>query len=184
VKRAFDLVAASLGLVVASPVYLGCLLAVRLSSPGPAVFRQTRVGRGERHFTCYKLRTMYVDTGDRPSHEVGSSSVTPVGKWLRRLKLDEVPQLWNVVKGEMSLVGPRPCLPKQVELVEARRRRGVYAIRPGITGLAQVQGVDMSDPERLATLDAEYLRTMSFGGDLKLILATVTGAGQGDRVGT
>jgi O-antigen biosynthesis protein WbqP len=181
-KRAFDLLAASAGLVVASPIFLACVLAVRLSSPGPAVFRQTRVGQGERPFTCYKLRTMYLDTGDRPSHEVGASSVTPVGKWLRRLKLDEIPQLWNVATGEMSLVGPRPCLPKQVELVEARRRRGVYALRPGITGLAQVQGVDMSDPERLAALDAEYLRTRSFMGDLKLILATVTGAGQGDRV--
>lgn len=183
-KRAFDFAAASAGLVVASPIFLACLLAVRLSSPGPAVFRQTRVGLNERHFTCYKLRTMYLDTGDRPSHEVGASSVTPVGKWLRRLKLDEIPQLWNVARGEMSLVGPRPCLPRQTELVEARRRRGVYGVRPGITGLAQVRGVDMSDPERLAALDAEYVRTMSFGSDLRLILATVTGAGQGDRVGT
>lgn len=182
-KRAFDFLAASAGLVLASPILLACLIAVRMSSPGPVIFRQTRVGLNEQPFTCYKLRTMYVDTGDRPSHEVGASSVTPLGTWLRRLKLDEIPQLWNVVKGEMSLVGPRPCLPVQAALVEARRKRGVYAIRPGITGLAQVRGVDMSDPERLAALDAEYLKTMSFGGDLKLILATVTGAGQGDRVG-
>src|SRR5690606_21050344 len=140
-----------LGLLVASPVYLACLLAVRLSSPGPALFRQIRVGMSEQPFTCYKLRTMYADTRHAPSHEIGAKSVTPVGHWLRRLKLDEIPQLWNVVKGEMSLVGPRPCLPTQTELVEARRVRGVYGVRPGITGLAQVAGVDMSNPVKLAT---------------------------------
>jgi O-antigen biosynthesis protein WbqP len=108
--------------------------------------------------------------------------VTPAGRWLRRSKLDELPQLWNVLRGEMSFVGPRPCLPSQVELVAARRARGLYAIRPGITGVAQVAGLDMSDPQRLAAADAEYLETMSLRTDLRLMLMTAFGAGKGDRV--
>jgi len=108
--------------------------------------------------------------------------VTPLGRWLRRLKLDELPQLWNVLRGDMSLVGPRPCLPSQTELIAERRARGVYALRPGITGVAQVAGVDMSDPPRLAALDATYLATVSAAADLRLLLATVRGAGRGDRI--
>jgi O-antigen biosynthesis protein WbqP len=125
---------------------------------------------------------MYLNTGDAPSHETKASAITPVGHFLRRTKLDELPQLWNILKGEMSFVGPRPCLPSQVELIAARRRRGVYAIRPGITGVAQVAGVDMSDPERLAKLDAVYLAEYSLMTDLRLIMATLFGAGRGDRV--
>lgn len=181
-KRAVDLVLAVVGLVLTSPILLGCVIAVRRSSPGPAIFRQVRIGRDERPFTCLKLRTMYVDTAHAPSHEVGVSSVTPVGRTLRRLKLDELPQLWNIVRGEMSLVGPRPCLPSQTELVAQRRIRGVNALVPGITGIAQVAGVDMSDPVRLAELDAQYIPQQSLWTDLKLILATVSGAGRGDRV--
>lgn len=181
-KRAFDLVAAGVGLVVAAPVILVCMALVKLTSPGPALFRQTRVGLGEQPFICLKLRTMPVGTRQAPSHEIPSSAVTPVGRRLRRLKLDELPQLWNVLKGEMSFVGPRPCLPTQEHLVAERRSRGLYAIRPGITGVAQVMGVDMSDPVRLAALDATYLEDMSLRADLRLILATVAGAGKGDRV--
>jgi O-antigen biosynthesis protein WbqP len=125
---------------------------------------------------------MYADTRDAPSHETAASAVTPAGRWLRRSKLDELPQLWNVLRGEMSFVGPRPCLPSQVELVAARRARGLYAIRPGITGVAQVAGLDMSDPQRLAAADAEYLETMSLRTDLRLMLMTAFGAGKGDRV--
>jgi O-antigen biosynthesis protein WbqP len=105
--------------------------------------------------------------------------VTWLGNYLRRFKLDELPQLFNVLMGDMSLVGPRPCLPSQAELVEARRRLGVFAVRPGITGLAQVNGVDMSNAARLAELDARYVRTQGFGGDLKLIWATLRGQGVG-----
>lgn len=183
-KRIADLAIALIGLPLALPVVLVCMALVKASSRGPAIFRQTRVGLNEEPFTCYKLRTMYVETASAPSHEVAASAVTPVGGWLRRLKLDELPQLWNIVRGEMSFVGPRPCLPSQVELVEARRTRGLYAIRPGITGVAQVAGIDMSDPERLARRDAEYLEDMSLATDLRLIIATVLGAGRGDRVRT
>lgn len=181
-KRTLDIIIAVIGLPVALFFILVCMVLVKLSSRGPAIFRQTRVGMHEGLFTCYKLRTMYVDTRDAPSHETTASAVTPVGRWLRRLKLDELPQLWNILRGDMSFVGPRPCLPSQVELIEARRARGLYAIRPGITGIAQVAGVDMSNPQRLAKVDAEYLNTISVRTDLRLILATAFGAGQGDRV--
>jgi O-antigen biosynthesis protein WbqP len=181
-KRAMDLALATLGLVVAVPVIAICALVIRWTSPGKAILRQTRVGLDERPFTCLKLRTMYVDTKDAPSHHTGRSAVTPIGHHLRRLKLDELPQLWNILRGEMSFVGPRPCLPMQTELIEARRARGLYRIRPGITGVAQVAGVDMSDPERLAALDATYLDKMSLGTDLRLIMATALGSGRGDRV--
>ena len=108
-----------------------------------------------------------------PTHEAPSASVTPVGKALRRAKIDELPQLWNVLKGEMSLVGPRPCLPTQEELVERRRALGVLSALPGITGLAQIRGIDMSDPKLCAETDAAYLKTASLGLDLKILLGTV-----------
>lgn len=181
-KRAVDLCLALLGLPLAAPVMLVCMVAIRLTSPGPVILRQTRIGRHEQPFTCLKLRTMHAQTRDAPSHETPASAVTPIGAWLRRLKLDELPQLFNIIRGEMSFVGPRPCLPTQVELIAARRERGLYALRPGITGVAQVAGIDMSDPERLAEADAAYLQTGSSLLDLKLILATLTGAGRGDRV--
>jgi len=181
-KRPVDLSLAILGLPLAVPVMLLCMLAIRLTSPGPMILRQTRIGRHEQPFTCLKLRTMHVHTREAPSHETLASAVTPVGAWLRRLKLDELPQLFNIIRGEMSFVGPRPCLPAQVELIAARRERGLYALRPGITGVAQVAGIDMSDPQRLAEADAAYLESGSVLLDLRLILATVTGAGRGDRV--
>lgn len=181
-KRIADTFIAIIGLPFAIPVILLCVAAIRLSSPGPAIFRQTRVGLNEAPFTCYKLRTMYVDTGDAPSHEVTAAAVTPIGTWLRRLKLDELPQLWNILRGDMSFVGPRPCLPGQIELIAARRTRGLYSIRPGITGIAQVAGIDMSDPQNLAKADEAYLQDMGLMTDLQLILATVLGAGRGDRV--
>lgn len=181
-KRIADVAIALLIAPAAIIFILVCMAIVKFSSRGPAIFYQTRVGLHEQPFTCYKLRTMYVETRDAPSHEMVVSAITPVGKWLRRLKLDELPQLWNIVRGDMSFVGPRPCLPSQTELIDARRARGLYAIRPGITGIAQVAGVDMSDPQRLAVLDAEYLTTISLRTDLKLILATAFGAGRGDRI--
>ncbi|OQM73837.1 sugar transferase [Manganibacter manganicus] len=181
-NRIIEFVLAGVGALMAAPVILGCAAAIRLTSSGSAIFRQVRVGLNEQPFTCLKLRTMYLNTGDAPSHETKVSAITPVGHFLRRTKLDELPQLWNILKGEMSFVGPRPCLPSQVELIAARRKRGVYAIRPGITGVAQVAGVDMSDPERLAKLDAVYLAEYSLMTDLRLIMATLFGAGRGDRV--
>lgn len=181
-KRITDLTIAVLSLPITVPLILLGMAVVRLTSPGPAIFRQSRVGLHGKPFTCYKLRTMHVATRDAPSHEVAASAVTPVGKWLRRLKLDELPQIWNIMAGDMSFVGPRPCLPVQTELIAARMERGLYDIRPGITGVSQVAGIDMSDPEYLAQSDARYLENVSFMTDLRLIIETALGAGRGDRV--
>jgi len=182
-KRAFDVVASLAGLVILSPVMILLVLAVRLTSRGPGIFSQTRVGRDGVPFLCHKLRTMQAGTPHLPTHEAAASFVTPLGRFLRRTKLDELPQLYDVLAGTMSFVGPRPCLPSQTELVRLRAERGVLAVRPGITGLAQIQGVDMSDPLRLAEIDADYVRSASFAGDMRIILATVfSAAGRGDRV--
>lgn len=173
IRRVIECAIAAAGLVLTSPVLLGCALLIRSTSPGPALFAQERVGRDLRTFRCLKLRTMWRDTAHVPTHQAAAGAVTPVGRFLRRTKLDEVPQLWNVVMGDMSFVGPRPCLPKQSELIEARLVRGVYALRPGITGLAQVRGIDMSQPERLAGVDAEYLLRRSLTLDLRILAATI-----------
>ncbi len=181
-KRAFDVVVAALGLVLMMPVMLIVGYLVSRSSPGGALFVQARVGRFEQPFDCYKFRTMAHGAPVAGSHEVGASWVTPIGRRLRSLKLDELPQLLNVLRGEMSLVGPRPCLPNQAEVIAARRARGVFAVRPGITGIAQLAAIDMSTPEKLAEADRSYIDSRSFLGDLRIITATVLGAGTGDAL--
>ena len=173
VKRFADIALALPLLVLASPVVAIAALAIRLTSEGPALFSQTRLGREEIPFRCRKLRTMVLGTPSGATHEIPQSAVTPLGRILRRYKVDELPQLWNVLAGEMSLVGPRPCLPQQTVLVEHRRKLDVYSIRPGITGLAQVRGIDMSDPAGCAAADAEYLETASAGLDAQILLRTV-----------
>ena len=159
-------------LVVVAPILLVAMLAIRATSAGPAIFSQLRVGRGGALFACRKLRTMYRATPSLPTHEAPAGSVTAIGKVLRATKIDELPQLWNVLKGEMSLVGPRPCLPTQVELIERRRELGVLAALPGITGLAQIKGIDMSDPKLCAETDAAYIKAASTSLDLKILLGT------------
>jgi O-antigen biosynthesis protein WbqP len=181
-KRAFDLFCSASGLILLSWLILPLILTVRLTSPGPGLFAQVRIGRYEKPFTCYKLRTMYAGTPVAGTHEIAVSSVTSIGLFLRSFKLDELPQLWNVLKGDMSFVGPRPCLPSQYELIEQRRRRGVFSIRPGITGRAQILGIDMSQPDKLAEIDAQYVADQSFVSDTLLILKTIFGAGRGDPI--
>lgn len=127
---------------------------------------------------------MGATTGDHPSHAVDPIQITRVGRFLRRTKIDELPQLLNVVGGSMSLVGPRPCLPSQTELIAARESYGLYAIRPGITGPAQVTGIDMSDPVRLAESEAAYYPRATFAADLAILIKTFTGAGHGDAAAT
>jgi O-antigen biosynthesis protein WbqP len=180
-KRAVDLLLALLLLLPVGIVIAVCVVLVRLQSPGPGIFRQARIGRHGGVFTCLKLRTMLEDTEDAPSHETAPSAVTRLGAILRHYKLDEMPQIWNVITGDMSFVGPRPSLTTQVDVIEARRRRGVLALRPGITGTAQVLGIDMSEPERLAEEDAKYIGKSGVIEDLRLLLATALGAGRGDR---
>ena len=153
-----------------------------LLDTGSPVFRQVRVGRNKKPFTLVKFRTMKVDTASVATHLASSSSITPFGHFLRRTKLDELPQLWNVLKGEMSLVGPRPGLFNQEELTDAREKLGVFSVRPGITGLSQVNEIDMSTPQLLAESDAKMISEMSLANYFKYIFQTVAGKGSGDRV--
>jgi O-antigen biosynthesis protein WbqP len=181
-KRAIDLAIALPLAVVAAPVCLLLLGAVALESPGFPLLVQLRVGQGQRTFRMLKIRTMQRDTPQVASHDAGRASITRVGAVLRRLKLDELPQLLNVIAGSMSLVGPRPCLPTQTVLIGERQRRGVFALKPGVTGPAQLMGIDMSTPERLAEIEAEYFARSTPLGELWLIVRTFVGKGRGDAV--
>lgn len=179
--RLFDISLSAIGLIVASPLLL-LLTILGLFDSGSPLFRQVRVGRHKKPFTLVKFRTMKPDTAHVATHLADASAVTPLGNFLRRTKLDELPQLWNVLKGEMSLVGPRPCLVNQQELIDEREARGVFNARPGITGLAQVNEIDMSTPELLAETDARMLATLGIKDYFRYILLTVTGKGSGDRI--
>jgi O-antigen biosynthesis protein WbqP len=179
--RIFDIFLSTVGLIAASPL-LVVLTVLGWFDTGSPFFRQTRVGRDQKPFTLVKFRTMQRGTAHVATHLADASAVTPFGSFLRRTKLDELPQLWNVLKGEMSLVGPRPCLPSQAELIAAREASGVFRARPGITGLAQVQGIDMSAPSRLARTDAAMMTSLGLRNYWRFILVTLLGHGAGDRV--
>lgn len=179
--RLFDFFFSLFGLLFGLPVLL-ILLVVGFFDTGSPVFRQERVGRNKKPFTLVKFRTMRKDTASVASHLASASAITPFGHFLRRTKLDELPQLWNVLKGEMSLVGPRPCLFNQEELITEREQRGVLAARPGITGLAQVNEIDMSTPALLAETDARMLQEMNLRHYFRYIGMTVLGKGSGDRI--
>ncbi|WP_240222216.1 sugar transferase [Rheinheimera hassiensis] len=179
--RLLDIIFAFFGLVFGFPV-LVILTIIGLFDTGSPIFRQQRVGRHKKPFTLVKFRTMKPDTAHVASHLASSSAITPFGGFLRKSKLDELPQLWNVLKGEMSLVGPRPCLFNQQELINEREQRGVLNARPGITGLAQVNDIDMSTPQLLAETDAKMLAQLSVADYFKYIFMTVAGKGSGDRV--
>lgn len=179
--RFFDFVFSLFGLVFGAPVLL-LLIILGLFDTGSPIFMQVRVGRNQKPFTLVKFRTMKVDTLSVATHLASSSSITSFGRLLRRTKLDELPQLWNVIRGDMSLVGPRPGLFSQEELTNARERYGVFSVRPGITGLSQVNEIDMSTPELLAETDAKMIAEMSLGKYFKYIFQTVAGKGSGDRV--
>lgn len=179
--RFFDFIFSFFGLLFLSPVMM-VLYIIGLFDTGSPVFVQERVGKGKKPFNLYKFRTMEVNTKSVATHLSSSASVTKFGSFLRKSKLDELPQLINVLKGDMSLVGPRPNLFNQTELIEERDSRGVYSAVPGITGLAQINEVDMSTPKKLAEMDAEMLRSLSVSSYFKYIFATVGGKGQGDRI--
>lgn len=179
--RVFDFIFSFLGLILGSPVLLVIYL-IGLFDTGSPIFRQVRVGRDQKPFTLVKFRTMRPDTVSVASHLADASAITPFGVFLRRTKLDELPQLWNVVNGEMSLVGPRPCLFNQTELIKQRAAHAVFSARPGITGLAQVNNIDMSTPRLLAETDARMLKEMTVSAYFKYIFMTVGGKGSGDVV--
>jgi len=153
-----------------------------LFDTGSPLFRQKRVGLNQKPFTLLKFRTMPADTVSIASHLIDPSIFTPVGAFLRRTKLDEIPQFWNVLKGEMSLVGPRPCLLNQTEVIRERAIRAVFSAKPGITGLAQIKRIDMSTPQELAEADARMIRELTVLTYLNYILKTITGVKSSDRL--
>ena len=179
--RLLDIVFALIGLVLGAPLLL-LLLLVGFFDTGSPLFLQRRVGRHQRPFTLVKFRTMRRDTASVATHLADASAITPFGSFLRRSKLDELPQLWNVLWGHMSLVGPRPCLYTQDVLIAERAARGVFDARPGVTGLAQVNGIDMSDPLLLAETDARMLERFTLRDYLRYIGLTLLGRGSGDRI--
>ena len=179
--RFFDIVFSLLGLIFGFPLLL-LLALIGLFDTGSPIFRQVRVGRHQKPFTLIKFRTMAVDTASVATHLASSASITRFGHFLRRTKLDELPQLWNVLKGEMSLVGPRPGLFNQQELTEERAKRHVFDVRPGITGLAQVSEIDMSTPVLLAETDQKMIECLGLTDYFRYIFLTVAGKGAGDRV--
>ncbi|EGR0081448.1 TPA: sugar transferase [Vibrio vulnificus] len=179
--RLIDFLAALFGLLFLWPI-LVVVTVIGLFDTGSPIFVQERVGRNRQPFKLVKFRTMSVDTQSVASHLASTSSITKLGAFLRKTKIDELPQLINVLKGEMSLVGPRPNLFNQEELIKERDALGVYNVLPGITGLAQVQNIDMSTPQLLAKTDREMIDTLTIKNYFKYIIMTVTGSGSGDAV--
>ncbi|EID4391653.1 sugar transferase [Vibrio vulnificus] len=179
--RLLDFLAAFFGLLFLWPI-LVVVTVIGLFDTGSPIFVQERVGRNRKPFKLVKFRTMSVDTQSVASHLASTSSITKLGAFLRKTKIDELPQLINVLKGEMSLVGPRPNLFNQEELIKEREALGVYNVLPGITGLAQVQNIDMSTPQLLAKTDREMIDTLTIKNYVKYIIMTVTGSGSGDAI--
>ncbi|MCE4935491.1 sugar transferase [Aliivibrio fischeri] len=179
--RILDFLAAFFGLLFLWPVLL-IVTIIGLFDTGSPVFIQERVGRNKKPFNLIKFRTMSVETKSVASHLANNASITKLGSFLRKTKIDELPQLINVLKGEMSLVGPRPNLFNQEELIKERDALRVYDVLPGVTGLAQVQNIDMSTPELLAKTDKKMIDTLTVKSYFKYILMTATGSGSGDAV--
>ena len=179
--RLSDLFAAFFGLLLLWPILIIVIIVGMFDTWSP-VFIQTRVGKNKKAFKLIKFRTMPVDTKSVASHLANNTSITKFGHFLRKTKIDELPQLINVLKGEMSLVGPRPNLFNQEELIKERDASGVYDVLPGITGLAQVKNIDMSTPKLLAETDKQMIATLNIKNYFKYILMTIAGSGFGDAV--
>jgi len=179
--RILDFFVALVGLVLTFPI-LSVVTLIGLFDTGSPIFIQTRLGKHKKPFKLIKFRTMSVGTKSVASHLTSQASITKLGSFLRKTKIDELPQLLNVLKGEMSLVGPRPNLFNQEELIKERDALGVYDVLPGITGLAQVQNIDMSTPKLLAKTDKQMIDTLTIKDYFKYILMTATGSGSGDAV--
>jgi O-antigen biosynthesis protein WbqP len=176
IKRLIDLFLATFGLIVLSPVFIVLMFMIKLDSPGPVLFKQKRVGINKTHFNIYKFRTMRTDTPkDTPTHLLADPDkyITKMGRFLRKTSLDELPQIINILYGQMSIIGPRPALWNQYDLIEERDKYGANEIRPGLTGWAQINGRDELPIEVKAKYDGEYVRRMSFLFDLKCFWGTI-----------
>lgn len=175
IKRAIDFLLSLLGLIILSPVFLVLIIAIKLDSPGPVLFKQKRVGIHKSHFMILKFRTMRIDTPkDMPTHLLQNPEqyITKVGKFLRKTSLDELPQIVNILKGDMAVVGPRPALWNQYDLIEERDKYGANDIRPGLTGWAQINGRDELEIPVKAALDGEYVKKMGPLMDLRCFFGT------------
>lgn len=176
-KRVIDVILSLAGLIVLSPLLLIIAIAIKADSKGPVLFKQKRVAKDKKYFMILKFRTMYADVPkDVPTHLLADpeSKITKIGRFLRKSSLDELPQIWNILVGEMSIIGPRPALWNQYDLIEERDKYGANSVRPGLTGLAQVMGRDELPIEIKAAYDGEYAENITFIGDVKIFFKTIT----------
>lgn len=184
-KRALDIFLSLVGLIIASWLYLIIIIAIEIDDPGPVFFSQKRVGIHKKHFRLYKFRSMKMSTPhDTPTHllENPEQYITRVGKFIRKTSLDEIPQLFNILRGEMSFIGPRPALWNQIDLLEERDRYGANDVKPGLSGLAQIHGRDELEINEKARLDGEYAKNICFSLDCKCFFGTVVAALRGEGV--
>lgn len=185
IKRLIDVVLSFIGLIVLSPIFLILIIAIKLDSKGPVLFKQKRVGINKIHFNILKFRTMRIDTpNDTPTHllENPEKFITKMGKFLRKTSLDELPQIWNIFVGQMSIIGPRPALWNQYDLIEERDKYGANDVPPGLTGWAQINGRDELPIEVKAKLDGEYVKKISFWLDVKCFFCTIVSVVKSDGV--
>ena len=185
VKRFIDIVLSLAAIVILSPVLLILALLIKLDSKGPVLFRQKRVGKGKTHFEILKLRTMYADVPkDVPTHMLADpeSKITKIGRFLRKSSLDELPQIFNILKGEMSIIGPRPALWNQYDLIAERDKYGANNVRPGLTGLAQIMGRDELPIDVKAKYDGDYVKNITFKNDASIFLRTIFSVASADGV--
>ncbi|MBR5521363.1 MAG: sugar transferase [Oscillospiraceae bacterium] len=176
-KRIIDIVLSFIGMVVLSPVLLIIAVLIKLDSKGPVLFKQKRIAKNKKHFNILKFRTMYADVPkDVPTHLLAdpASKITKIGRFLRKSSLDELPQIWNILVGEMSIIGPRPALWNQFDLIEERDKYGANDVRPGLTGLAQIMGRDELPIDVKAKYDGEYAQNITFANDVKIFFGTIT----------
>lgn len=171
-KRLFDLLFSFFILVLLSPLLLLISLVIKLYDGGSVIFKQERVGKDEIPYGLLKFRSMPENSSNLPSSIANQLSITPIGKFIRRTNIDEIPQFFNVLKGEMSVIGPRPSLISQTDVIELRKMKGIYKLLPGLTGLAQVNSFDGMTAEQKVEFDEKYLKTISLLTDLKIVLKT------------
>ena len=184
-KRIFDIIVSCLALIVCIIPMLIIAIIIKCTSEGPIFFIQKRIGKDERFFMIYKFRTMHIDTPNVSTENLGDPSyyITKVGGFLRRTSLDELPQLFNILLGDMSVVGPRPALYNQYELTEKRKKLGIHKFRPGLTGYAQIMGRDFLSDEEKVTCDYYYISHQNLLLDMKIIILTLLKVIRGDGIG-
>lgn len=183
-KRVLDIVLSLIAIIVFAIPLLAVSVSIKLTSKGPILFKQQRIGKDGAHFEIYKFRSMYIETPNVSTEALGDPTVyiTPVGKFIRKTSLDELPQLFNILKGDMAIVGPRPALYNQFELIDMRDKLGINRIQPGLTGYAQVMGRDMITDEQKVKFDKYYVDNFSIWFDLKIIWMTVFSVAKADGV--